>query len=307
VFNAGPNAATGVSIEDVVPNGYSNITAVSNSGSVAGNIITWSGLSVPANGSTIVTFQAQVAVPGAGVNYNNVAQLTDSDQYDPDSTPNNGVDPDNDGLIGTVDTNPNDGSVDTDGDDDSDNEPVTPQTMSIGSTVFYDVNNNGIQSGLLEVGISGVGVQLLFDANNNGVIDGTESNPYATSTTDASGNYFFGNLPTGNYQVVIPVPDASAQTNSTSADNGDVTDGNDNGTQTGTGNPTYSNIFNLSNNEPTGAGESAQGGTQDDNSPFIDANGNMTIDFGFVPTMSIGSTVFADVNNNGQQDPTNPL
>ena len=71
--------------------------------------------------------------------------------------------------------------------------------MSIGSTVFYDMNNNGVQGGANEVGIPGITVQLLYDANNNGVIDNTEQNPVLTATTDANGNYFFGNLPAGNY------------------------------------------------------------------------------------------------------------
>ncbi len=307
VFNAGPNAATGVSVEDVAPNGYSNITAVSNGGTVAGNIITWTGLNVPVGGSTVVTFQAKVAVPGAGVNYNNVAEVTDSDQHDPDSTPDNGVDPDNDGLIGTVDNNPNDGSVDNNGDDDSDNEPVIPQTHSIGSTVFYDANNNGVQSGTLEIGIANVPVVLLYDADNNGVINGSEVNPYAATITDASGNYFFGNLPTGNFQVVIPTPDASAETATTGAAP-DATDTNpllQNGTQTGATGPAYSNVFLLNSAEPAGGAENGpQGDTQDDAN---DANGNMTIDFGFIPTMSIGSTVWSDVNNDGVQNTTNPL
>ena len=38
-----------------------------------------------------------------------------------------------------------------------------------------------------------------------------------------------------------------------------------------------------------------------------DTNGNMTVDFGFVPNMSIGSTVFYDPNNHGTQDIANPL
>lgn len=33
----------------------------------------------------------------------------------------------------------------------------------------------------------------------------------------------------------------------------------------------------------------------------------MTVDFGFIPTMSLGSTVFADPNNDGIQNLANPL
>ena len=38
-----------------------------------------------------------------------------------------------------------------------------------------------------------------------------------------------------------------------------------------------------------------------------DTNGNMTVDFGFRPTMSLCATVFADVNADGVQTPANPL
>jgi hypothetical protein len=179
--------------------------------------------------------------------------------------------------------------------------------MSVGSTVFADPNNNGIQdiANPLEDGIAGVTVELYFDANNNGVIDaGEASNPIATTVTDANGDYYFPNLIPGNYQVGIPVPDASAQVSSTPNLTADNVDGNDNGAQTGAGNPTLSDVFNLAPGaEPTEA-NTFQGNAQDN---AAETNGNMTIDFGFVPTMSVGSTVFADVNNDGVQQTTNPL
>jgi len=49
--------------------------------------------------------------------------------------------------------------------------------------------------------------------------------------------------------------------------------------------------------EPTD--EPGSGGDQDD---ALDSNGNMTLDFGFAPLVSLGSTVFVDENNNGQFD-----
>ena len=55
----------------------------------------------------------------------------------------------------------------------------------------------------------------------------------------------------------------------------------------------------IGGTEPTGADEPGSGGDQDD---ADDANGNMTVDFGFLPELSIGSTVFADNNDNGIQD-----
>ncbi|WP_299840564.1 hypothetical protein, partial [uncultured Tenacibaculum sp.] len=58
-----------------------------------------------------VTYTARVLAPGAGVSYNNVAEISASDQFDPDSSPNN-----------------------DDGDQSEDDEvssPITPQTADL--------------------------------------------------------------------------------------------------------------------------------------------------------------------------------
>ncbi|NYE60388.1 protocatechuate 3,4-dioxygenase beta subunit [Duganella sp. 1224] len=64
--------------------------------------------------------------------------------------------------------------------------------VSLGDTVWYDSNRNGVQdSG--EAGVAGVKVTLL-DASGNPVAG-------ATATTDASGHYQFSNLKPGSYSV----------------------------------------------------------------------------------------------------------
>ena len=108
VSNKGPDDATNVSVEDVVPNGFSNIGSISSGGTAVGNTITWSGLNILANGSINLTFTAEVL--GSGT-YVNVAEVTAADQQDVDS------DPDND-----------------DGDqseDDEDNVEVTPMMIDL--------------------------------------------------------------------------------------------------------------------------------------------------------------------------------
>ena len=89
-------------------------------------------------------------------------------------------------------------------------------------------------------------------------------------------------------------------------DDGDV-DGDDNGLQPGglatrvTSAPATIGI----GEEPTAATtETAPGADQDDGaSPTDDANGNMTIDFGFfAPVVEVGDLVFVDLNENGIQD-----
>ena len=89
IDNAGADAATGVALEDVLPIGYSNIADISNGGELIGNIITWTGLNVPLSGLTI-TYDATVNMPTLkGGEYLNIAQIIASDQFDPNSEPDN--------------------------------------------------------------------------------------------------------------------------------------------------------------------------------------------------------------------------
>jgi uncharacterized repeat protein (TIGR01451 family) len=90
VYNDGPDAATNVTVEDVIPSGF-----VYSAGTIAGGdsrddssdpVLTWTINSLAGSTSVNLTFQAVVQASGI---YKNVAQVTASDQYDPDSTPNN--------------------------------------------------------------------------------------------------------------------------------------------------------------------------------------------------------------------------
>ena len=89
IDNAGTNAATGVALEDKLPIGYSAISNISNEGELDGNTITWRNLEVPLTGLTI-TYTAVVNMPTLQEDeYLNVAEITASDQFDPNSTPDN--------------------------------------------------------------------------------------------------------------------------------------------------------------------------------------------------------------------------
>ena len=158
--------------------------------------------------------------------------------------------------------------------------------MELGSTVFYDLDNDGVQdpNNPLESGIAGVTVTL-YAADGVTVIDMT--------MTDADGNYLFDSLPPGDYVVgVMPSDDAGLSSDGESGVDDDM-DGVDDGIQAGgDGTEVLSPVVTLSpGDEPDD--EPGQGGTQDDDN---EANGNMTVDFGFVPDMSIGSTVFYDTD-----------
>ena len=136
-------------------------------------------------------------------------------------------------------------------------------------------------------------------------------------TTDANGDYLFTGIAPGNYYVQIPAsafnPGTMAQLDtftrsSTPTDERDnQQDGDDNGTQTG-GAATFINspIINLKvGEEPAGPlTEGSQGGGQDDAlTDSADEDGDMTIDFGLIAPVSLGDTVFVDLDENGVQDP----
>ncbi|MBC6995292.1 hypothetical protein H9S92_14055, partial [Lewinella lacunae] len=170
---------------------------------------------------------------------------------------------------------------------------------SVGSSVFFDMNNDGIQMGANEVGIPNVPVQLFADLDG----DGTPETLVGETTTNDDGIYFFDNLPNGTYNVVIPsLPDGTGATSGTSSD--DPTDAAvQNGEEQLDGTVASAPFDLTAGSNPTEAG----GFPGDDQDDAEETNGNMTIDFGFLPNMSVGSTVFYDVDDNGVQDLANPL
>jgi len=89
INNAGPDEATGVAVEDILPIGYSNIININNGGVLNGNTISWAGLNIPLAGLTL-TYEVTVNKPTEqDGEYLNITQITASDQFDVDSTPNN--------------------------------------------------------------------------------------------------------------------------------------------------------------------------------------------------------------------------
>ena len=102
VRNDGPSDATGVSVEDVIPDGYGNITNITNGGVLVGNTITWTSLNVANATNLILQFDTEVLTTGTNTttSYYNGAEITASDNidFDSDFTLSFGVDDGGDGI-----------------------------------------------------------------------------------------------------------------------------------------------------------------------------------------------------------------
>ena len=91
ITNNGPDVASGVAVLDEVPSGYGSITNISNGGATIGNSINWTGLIIQPNTSVVLTLNVTVLSTGI---YNNRAEITASNNVDPDSDPTSSFDDD---------------------------------------------------------------------------------------------------------------------------------------------------------------------------------------------------------------------
>jgi uncharacterized repeat protein (TIGR01451 family) len=183
-------------------------------------------------------------------------------------------------------------------------------TYSLGNRVFLDLDNNGILDGA-DSGVSGALVKL-FWADGSGNPTGAV---LAAATTDASGYYRFDDLLKGSYVAVVDQansPDLAWTLSSSGAspDTSLAGDGKDHGKDTpvsvggvvnGIAGMPVTVGFDL---QPVGEATNAVSGAGA-NGPHGDLSDNLTMDFGFTPTYSIGNKVFRDPDNDGQPDMDN--
>ena len=141
---------------------------------------------------------------------------------------------------------------------------------SISNFVWFDVNGNGIQDNT-EKGVAGITVKLL-DQNGNVI---------ATTLTDATGNYLFDSLASGNYRVKIDVPSTFDGVSKQNAGTNDAFDNDFNSTG-------LSHLITIDTSKPE--------------SDTLRNNPN--IDAGLVKFGSIGDYVWLDVNKDGTQAAT---
>ncbi len=133
ITNSSSITATGVAVADILPAGFT-LTNVNNGGTALGNTASWNGLSVLGNGgSTSLTYEATVNAPTSAPNeYQNTAEITASDQFDPDSDPSTGIGVDEDG----------DGNGDDDDEDQLNLPPAIGDLSLTKIVVDNDINPN---------------------------------------------------------------------------------------------------------------------------------------------------------------------
>ncbi len=165
-------------------------------------------------------------------------------------------------------------------------------TVSIGSLVWEDLNNNGRQDDN-ENGIADVNVTLL---DENGRVM-----PNPVQKTEADGQYYFSGLDEGTYSILVSPPSGKGYipcTQQTTVDNDDTE--NDSNIATSNGNEYISGKFTLQvGTEPVESNGKTDTDSADDTN---DENGNMTVDFCFYRPTSLGDRVWYDTNKNGIQD-----
>ncbi|WP_248723555.1 gliding motility-associated C-terminal domain-containing protein [Seonamhaeicola sp. ML3] len=170
VTNNGPDSATGVSVTDIVPVGYSGITSIDNGGSATGNQIDWTGLSIANGASITLSYQVTVGAPtGAIGEYTNIAEVSAADQYDPDSDPDNddGDQSEDEEDSFTVTPQTSDLSI---------NKTVSDATPNVGDTVTFTItiSNAGdvAATGVSVQDVLPVGYSAIANISNSGVATG---------------------------------------------------------------------------------------------------------------------------------------
>ncbi|HMQ96940.1 MAG TPA: DUF11 domain-containing protein [Candidatus Nanoperiomorbaceae bacterium] len=177
--NQGPNDATNVEVTDLLPSGYTYFH--SNSGFYNPATGVW--FVGPLAAGQTVQLQIQATVNPTG-NYLNLAEVTTADQDDIDSTPDNGVDTDNDGDV-----------IDDNGDeDDGDGEEVMPNPI-IDLELEKSVDNDEVSAG--------EEITFTIEVTNNGPSTATgvvvsDELPSGYTYVSSNGNY---NAATGEWNI----------------------------------------------------------------------------------------------------------
>ncbi|MEO9891416.1 gliding motility-associated C-terminal domain-containing protein [Aurantibacter sp.] len=214
------NTATNITIEDIIPQGYTvDLSSISNGGVLTANTIDWFIASLD-NTTLTLSYTVTVNIPTGTIDeYKNIAQVTASDQVDPDSTPNN-----------------DDGDQSEDDEDSVSNvtveivdigisKSVYPSSAAIGDTVVFTITAENL-------GDSEVTNVQIVDELPNGYAFISATSDMGTYDTDTS-LWIINSLPiqqTAVLNIEATVQDGSEYTNVAeliSMDQLDQFDGND--------------------------------------------------------------------------------
>lgn len=120
LLNIGPDPATGVEVTENLPSGFTFVSAVPSQGTYNGVTGLWVVGNLAVNATADLTLTVRVNLTGS---YINIAQISASDQIDPDSTPNNSNSGEDDQDVVTIVPNFGNGGGTT--------PPSTPATPTV--------------------------------------------------------------------------------------------------------------------------------------------------------------------------------
>jgi|GEM_PF-5636568 len=148
--NNGPDTSIGVGVEDILPVGFTFISAT-HGGVLTGSTIYWNNLTIPASG-LIITYKVKVNKPTNTVDeYKNTAQIIASTTADPNSMPNN-----------------------DDGDQSEDDESsltVVPQSINLELTIDVDDTSVNVNQELIyTVTVKNIGVDTATNVGFESII-----------------------------------------------------------------------------------------------------------------------------------------
>jgi len=196
------------------------------------------------------------------------------------------------------------------GADVTDDDPavLVTQPLSLGNEVFFDSNGDGVRDGG-EAGIVAVQVQIWADEDEDGVPDDVNldmtvdvADMVALTSTDGSGQWLVTGLREGKYLAIVPSSEWGTgeplEGLHSSIDVGEEdSDNEDKGLDAANlGDAiTTETIELIGTTEPTGESPDNDPTTPDDLE-------NLTIDFGFTQSVTLGNRVFLDADNDGYRD-----
>ncbi|MCO5197204.1 MAG: DNRLRE domain-containing protein [Anaerolineae bacterium] len=205
--NNGPDAATGVVVNDTLPTGVTYVSHVASTGTYAAGV--WTVGSLAASSSETLTITAKVDLGTLGDTIINAATIT-GNETDPNLNNNATTEPLEvvclaDSIYNVVEVSSNEFDADAENNVSSACTVVLPllETGDIGNRVWLDENGDGIQDAG-EDGIANVVVTLTPPAD---VDLGNGLGQPITTTTGADGGYIFTDLPPNEtYTVTIAAP-----------------------------------------------------------------------------------------------------